>query len=378
MIDPTDELDFDPEIYDGEDFNATEIENLEEELVDAATAARTIEELDVELADLARLKEQARRVRALETDRKWSELRTIIEEEALTGSVNDPRKLIIFTEHRDTLDYLARRIRTMIGRHDAVATIHGGVRRSDRRQITQPEGGFYLRQGRQIGGREDDLGFMNSNLLLLKAKRQEPKFADGYQTWRGNRLRFLEAIDPDIEGFLEGSIDLAQLRDRAGGWNGQGFQGNCLMLLNQLVRWTPPGESEQVLRQVFEIPSNIDEAAGQLAEIVEWIQTIVASGRGRVPERTMIKGRSVPLGMPDLTSRQAPCIASWFWGIRDPQGWPILFPAIGDSFVESGISDGGTPRSDLYRSFVRLAETVKSDLKLETWEFEYLTHLCWP
>lgn len=137
VIDPTDELDFDPEIYDGEDFNASETEDLEEELVDAATAARTIEELDVELADLARLTEQARQVRALETDRKWSELRTIIEEEALTGGKDVPGKLIVFTEHRDTLDYLARRIRTMIGRHDAVAIIHGGIRRSERRQVTE-------------------------------------------------------------------------------------------------------------------------------------------------------------------------------------------------------------------------------------------------
>lgn len=90
VIDPTGGIDFDPEAYDGEDFNASEIEDLEEELVDAATAARTIEELDVELADLARLAEKARKVRALETDRKWSELRTIIEEEALTGTKADP------------------------------------------------------------------------------------------------------------------------------------------------------------------------------------------------------------------------------------------------------------------------------------------------
>ncbi|HMT06307.1 MAG TPA: helicase-related protein [Solirubrobacterales bacterium] len=137
VIDPTENLGIDPDAFDDEDFSAAELENLEEELVDAATAARTVEELDLELADLADLVEMARKVRALETDRKWSELRTIIEEETLSGSDGEPRKLIIFTEHRDTLEYLARRIRTMIGRPDSVVTIHGGVRRSDRRQITE-------------------------------------------------------------------------------------------------------------------------------------------------------------------------------------------------------------------------------------------------
>ena len=56
---------------------------------------------------------------------------------ATTGGVDERRKLIVFTEHRDTLDYLARRIGSLLGRPDAVKAIHGGVRRSDRRQITE-------------------------------------------------------------------------------------------------------------------------------------------------------------------------------------------------------------------------------------------------
>ena len=48
-----------------------------------------------------------------------------------------PRKLIIFTEHRDTLDYLQARIGSLLGKPDAVKAIHGGVRRGDRRRITE-------------------------------------------------------------------------------------------------------------------------------------------------------------------------------------------------------------------------------------------------
>lgn len=137
VIDPDAEWGLVPDDIDDDDYSAAEREGFEEELVDAATAARTVEELDVELADLANLVEQARQVRNLETDRKWSELRTVVEEQAIVGSDDGPRKLIIFTEHRDTLEYLAQRIRSMIGRSEAVTTIHGGVGRSDRRQRTE-------------------------------------------------------------------------------------------------------------------------------------------------------------------------------------------------------------------------------------------------
>ncbi len=139
VAEPASDLAVDPEgKIDEDEYSATELEELEEELVDAATAARTVEELEVELSDLARLIEQAKLVRAAETDRKWSELRTIIEDETLTPAGGEPpRKLIVFTEHRDTLEYLARRIGALVGRPDAIGTIHGGVRRSERRRITE-------------------------------------------------------------------------------------------------------------------------------------------------------------------------------------------------------------------------------------------------
>jgi superfamily II DNA/RNA helicase len=43
------------------------------------------------------------------------------------------RKLLIFTEPRDTLEYLASNIRQRIGKHEAVAVIHGGVPRDVRK-----------------------------------------------------------------------------------------------------------------------------------------------------------------------------------------------------------------------------------------------------
>ncbi len=52
--------------------------------------------------------------------------------------VPSPRqKLVIFTEHRDTLNYLERQIGTLLGRPEAVVLIHGGMGREERRKAQE-------------------------------------------------------------------------------------------------------------------------------------------------------------------------------------------------------------------------------------------------
>jgi superfamily II DNA or RNA helicase len=124
--------------FDEDEYNAEELEQLEEDVMDAATAAQTVEELNAELIELADLVATAKKVRDAGTDRKWTELSAILQDNALTTDRNGwPRKFIIFTEHRDTLDYLRARIGSLLGKPDAVKAIHGGVRRGERRLITE-------------------------------------------------------------------------------------------------------------------------------------------------------------------------------------------------------------------------------------------------
>jgi superfamily II DNA or RNA helicase len=128
--------DDDPDGYD--DLDDAELEKVEEELVDGATAARTIAELEAEITTLRRLEDLARRVRNAGSDRKWAEFAALVDD---TPEMRDGdgarRKLIVFTEHRDTLSYLVERLRGRLGRPDAVAAIHGGTRREDRRVIQE-------------------------------------------------------------------------------------------------------------------------------------------------------------------------------------------------------------------------------------------------
>jgi len=117
-----------------DDLTNGEHEDLEEQLVDHATAAQTRTELMTEISTLDRLVEIAERVRASGTDRKWSELSHILSDHTLTTDDDGhARKLIVFTEHRDTLGYLRDRIAQLLGTTDAVVTIHGGMSREDRR-----------------------------------------------------------------------------------------------------------------------------------------------------------------------------------------------------------------------------------------------------
>ncbi len=126
------------DFYNDEEFTAEEMEHAEDELIDQATAARTIVELEKEIDLLEELEKQALGVVQSGTDRKWEELSSILQDnEHMHNTEGLQRKLIIFTEHRDTLEYLKERIADVLGNPDAVVCIHGAVRREDRLHIQE-------------------------------------------------------------------------------------------------------------------------------------------------------------------------------------------------------------------------------------------------
>ena len=146
------ELDAD-EVEDLDDAPETEVEDAEARILDQATAARSIAELQAELDTLRSLEKLALGVRRGGTDTKWRELSSLlgaiftaagsadrIGEPAtpygageIPRPVSSPRqKLVVFTEHRDTLRYLQERIVTLLGRETSVVVIHGSVGREER------------------------------------------------------------------------------------------------------------------------------------------------------------------------------------------------------------------------------------------------------
>ena len=123
------------DIEDLDDAPDSEVEDTEEKVVDQATAARTIAELKAEIALLHDLERMALRVRQSGSDRKWDELSRLLQNNTeMFDAQGHRRKLVIFTEHRDTLNYLTEKIRALIGKPEAVVIIHGGIGREERRK----------------------------------------------------------------------------------------------------------------------------------------------------------------------------------------------------------------------------------------------------
>jgi SNF2 family DNA or RNA helicase len=134
-----------------------EVEAIEEEILDQATAARSIAELYSEIETLKNLEATALLVRSSGADTKWAELsgllgeifttaarQQLVEAEVPYGSGPIPppkpsphQKLVVFTEHRDTLNYLEERITRFLGRKDAVVIIHGGTGREHRLKVQE-------------------------------------------------------------------------------------------------------------------------------------------------------------------------------------------------------------------------------------------------
>ena len=140
----------DLEDFDFDDYGDEEREDLEDIVIDAATAAGTAEELEAEVAELKELVKLADGVRRSGVDTKWRELRDLLRSDRfavsalsdefdanpnVNGGSEPVRKLIVFSEHKDTLDYVAGRIEAELGRPEAVVRIHGGIKRHDRRDI---------------------------------------------------------------------------------------------------------------------------------------------------------------------------------------------------------------------------------------------------
>ena len=153
----TPELDAE-DIEDLDDAPGHEVEATETRVLDQATAARSITELKAEIDTLKMLENRALDVRRRGGDAKWRELASLLSEvfttSGIAGRIGEPtapygsgeiphpvssptQKLVLFTEHRDTLHYLLDRITTLLGRAESVVVIHGGMAREDRHQAQE-------------------------------------------------------------------------------------------------------------------------------------------------------------------------------------------------------------------------------------------------
>lgn len=120
---------------------ATEENEASEDRMLQGLIAVSLADLLAEREQVEQLRDLARRVLDTGIESKFERLR-----EALTESSIDGEKVIIFTEHRDTLDYLVRRFEGL-GLTGQIAQIHGGMHYREREseverfRLPQDQGG---------------------------------------------------------------------------------------------------------------------------------------------------------------------------------------------------------------------------------------------
>jgi superfamily II DNA or RNA helicase len=250
---------------DFDDLPDEEREDLEDALVDDVTAAETVAELEAEIATLKRLVARATAVKASRTDTKWMKFSSLLDEtpEMRDGS-GARRKVIVFTEHKDTLHYLAERLRNMLGRDEAVVTIHGGVRREERKKaqetFTQDPDCVFLVATDAAG---EGVNLQRAHLLVnydlpWNPNRIEQRFGRVHrigQTEVCHMWNLVAAETREGDVFRRLLEKLEQERQALGGRVydvlGQVFRDTSLKdLLVQAVRY---GDSEEVRAQLFEV-----------------------------------------------------------------------------------------------------------------------------
>lgn len=117
---PTTSFDYDP------DDDLGELTEDEEEALSAASLARTAADLEIEVGQLDRLLKLARETAARGPEKKLREFRRVIDDQLVADR---HEKILVFTEHKDTLTYLTGKLREWGYR---VCNIHGGMKLQDR------------------------------------------------------------------------------------------------------------------------------------------------------------------------------------------------------------------------------------------------------
>jgi superfamily II DNA or RNA helicase len=150
-----------PDPEDLEEMDEAEREKWEERLA-LMSVARNPQELQEEIEELLRLAKMAEEVESSGAEAKLSKLKQVLQEQGFFDSVD--QRLIIFTEFKDTLDYLVGRLRDWGFR---VGFIHGSMKPGSREEPSSrlwaeqqfKEGNFQILVATEAAGEGINLQF---------------------------------------------------------------------------------------------------------------------------------------------------------------------------------------------------------------------------
>jgi superfamily II DNA or RNA helicase len=305
----SDDVDVPDDWEDLEDLTDEEREALEDKAVAGATSARTPEELETEIALLDRLLVKSAGVKASPTYAKWDALRgTLDDSDEMRDDTGARRKVIIFTEHKDTLHDLVMRLTQHLGRDDAVITIHGGTKREDRKKaketFEQNERCVFL-VATDAAGEGVNL-HKNAHLLInydlpWNPNRIEQRFGRVHRIGQPNTCFMWSLVAEDTR---EGDVytrlleKLEEQRATLGGRVydvlGQLFQGNALRdLMIAAIREADRPERQRYLTEV--VDPKISEGIPELLKANQLVPSAMADSEIDEMRRQMERAEAARL-----------------------------------------------------------------------------------
>lgn len=269
---------------DEDDLPAAEREVLEDEVSEAATTARTPVELEAEVQLLDDLVTLAQNVRDARVDQKWEQLSRLLSSTEMHDSSGERRKIIIFTEHRDTLTYLEERISEQLGNGDSIVTIHGGLtapRRREAQRVFWEDRSVSVLLGTDAAG--EGVNLQCANLMVnydlpWNPNRLEQRFGRIHRIGQTEVCHLWNLVANDTrEGYVFTTLlrklesQRTALGDRVFDVLGEVLTGRDLSeLLTEAIRSEDPAGLQERLRAVIDakVGRDMDEALDARARTV--------------------------------------------------------------------------------------------------------------
>ena len=244
-----------------EDFPGSDLESKEEEAVNQNFINdRNKEKIEKEIETLKNLENLARRVVNAKEDKKWNALSNLLDSKQLSSN-GKREKLIIFTEHKDTLKYLKDKIYTFLG--EEPVTIYGGMRKRERKEAEEKfkEGDASILIATDAAG--EGINLQQAHLMInydlpWNPNRLEQRFGRIHRIGQEKNCYLFNLVSKDTREGMVFSCLLDKLSQAKKALGGKVFDilGNVTFdnksledLLTDVIRGKEPGEGQRAINE---------------------------------------------------------------------------------------------------------------------------------